>query len=227
MSLFFLLPPSEWKNEWWDRGWQFLSVSDLPLSLAQNATEKDLKCSGKRYEEGITLNKSLLTSPVLPAIDRYSWVMYWALDFVGMSNLTQSYFNNHFFIVSALYGLLKPQDLIANYKLPVGTKWLKMRRWDKITDQLIDYVGEGSYVVDALSWPYRALFKKKRLEEAWVKYVCLDFYKKDWSEVKKFTHWVKKIKWQFLKECCEKWYSTLDGIWQVDKKWHVSLIFDV
>jgi hypothetical protein len=32
---------------------------EKPIHIAENATEKDLKCKDKRYVEGIELNKNL------------------------------------------------------------------------------------------------------------------------------------------------------------------------
>ena len=58
MKILFLLPPSEGKNHGWDISEEKLSLSfTKPYDIAVNATEKDLKCIGKRYEEGIRLNK--------------------------------------------------------------------------------------------------------------------------------------------------------------------------
>ena len=63
----YLLPPSEGKNAggieaMTSRRFEF----SLPLDIAQHATEKDLKCSGKRYEEGMSLNKHLINAVKTP-----------------------------------------------------------------------------------------------------------------------------------------------------------------
>jgi hypothetical protein len=51
----------------------------IPTALAKKATTKDLKCSGKRYEEALQLNTQLMNSPVMAAMERYTGVLYTAL----------------------------------------------------------------------------------------------------------------------------------------------------
>jgi cytoplasmic iron level regulating protein YaaA (DUF328/UPF0246 family) len=86
MKILFLLPPSEGKTVSGIVGDEALSFSfDKPHEIASNVTEKDLKCTGNRYEEGVSLNKQLVSMSQLevkPAIERYSGVMYNAIDHV-------------------------------------------------------------------------------------------------------------------------------------------------
>lgn len=57
MKVLFLLPPSEGKNPGGEDAKEKLSFSfDKPIDIATSATEKDLKCKGLRYEEGMNLN---------------------------------------------------------------------------------------------------------------------------------------------------------------------------
>lgn len=197
--IYFLLPPSEWKNPWWVlQDTQRSFVFDLPFDIATSATEKDLKCSGKRYEEGMMFNKNIKKGAVLPAIERYSGVMFKAIDYVGMSDQGQQYFDNHFLILSGMYGLLAPQDLIGNYKLPITT-WLKNRRWSKITDTLIWKLKKWDTVVDLLSGSYQKMIDRKKIEEAEIEYKIVDFLKSDGT---KHTHGVKKVKGEWVKERC-------------------------
>jgi cytoplasmic iron level regulating protein YaaA (DUF328/UPF0246 family) len=56
-----------------------------PVELATTASEKDLKCTGQRYAQGMALNRAIHDAPTLPAIQRYDGVMYRAIDYVGMS----------------------------------------------------------------------------------------------------------------------------------------------
>jgi len=119
MKLIYLLPPSEGKNPWWEIWTESLSCDfKKPLEIAANATEKDLKCKWIRYEEGIELNKKmqLALSPsggkldrgMMAAISRYSWVMYNAINYSGMSQTWKKYFEENFKILSGMYGLVNP-----------------------------------------------------------------------------------------------------------------------
>ncbi len=199
----FLLPPSEWKKEWWIvadslREFRF----PLPVDIASLATQKDLKCVGKRYQEWISLNSNINYSLLLPAIQRYSGVMFKSIAYDSMSHASQEFFDNHTLILSGMYWLVKPKELIWNYKLPIDTKWLRQRWWDILTDSLIQkYEWETVVFIDLLSWAYQKLLNEKKLRAAWFKYLTISFYKKEGN---KYTHWVKKVKGERLRQICDQ-----------------------
>ena len=56
------------------------------------------------------------------AIFAFKGDVYQGLDAGNLSNSTINYSQNHLRILSGLYGLLKPLDLIAPYRLEMGTK---------------------------------------------------------------------------------------------------------
>ncbi len=56
------------------------------------------------------------------AIFAFKGDVYQGLDASNLSNSTINYSQNHLRILSGLYGLLKPLDLIAPYRLEMGTK---------------------------------------------------------------------------------------------------------
>ena len=204
--MLFLIPPSEWKESGWEtintpvRSFSF----SLPLAIAANATPKDLKCKDKRYEEGIALNKTVEQWPYLPAIQRYTGVMFKALDYHVMAKDWQDYANQHILIVSGMYGLLQLQDTIANYKLPVTSKWLYKFWWDKLTQALITFAKEKnhSHIIDLLPWAHKKLFNFDLAREQGLQVTTVNFYHK-WTN-KKLTHGVKKVKGEWIKEHCEE-----------------------
>ena len=207
----FLIPPSEWKNPWWTYKEEktFFKIIK-PCQIAINATEKDLKCTWKRLEEANKLNKSLCKNTqkeYLEAIKRYSWIMYKYIDYENMKN--KDFFDNHFYIISWMYWVLKPKDIIWNYKLPIETKWLYDFFWDIIPSKIIslkpDYIVNLlpiSYAKTIWEWTNCSKHKKKKqaILNAWIKIINVNFYKKDW---KKISHWVKKVKWEWIKNICE------------------------
>ena len=58
----------------------------------------------------------------MPAIQRYTGVMYKALAYHNFEEKQKKIFDSAVLIVSGMYGLMRPRDQIANYKLPIGTK---------------------------------------------------------------------------------------------------------
>lgn len=84
--LIFLLPPSEGKHPDGRLSEEILSFPhQKPLEIAVGATEKDLKCSGHRYEATKFLNTHITKSTTLPAIERYDGVMFRALSYMHLS----------------------------------------------------------------------------------------------------------------------------------------------
>jgi len=233
--LLFLLPPSEGKNTGWIDTISTRTFDlDLPLDIAAHATHRDLKCKGKRYQEGVELNRRLAAamqtptpegtpspwqgttsdwlSPwvlVMPAIQRYSGVMYKAIGYSDKDAQVQQFFDTHVLILSGMYWLLTPQDTIANYKLPIGAKWLRQWRGTTITDALISYCADQDQIitiVDLLSGAYSKMIQQNTLRDAGIRYITVDFVKTDGS---KYTHWVKKVKGEMLLEWCIAWVENV------------------
>lgn len=218
-KIVYLIPPSEGKKSENKYNEESLHYNfNKPFSIAKNVTEKDLKCSWKRYEEWLELNKQLCCPPPSPlscregewlfiqAIDRYSWVMFNAIDYKNMSDSWKQYFEEHFLILSWMYGIVKPLDTIWNYKLPIETKWLLDFWWTKIIEELNKMWVDK--VVNLLPDSYAKLIYWKNKTQAKIfaelrNFEIEDkiFYKEDW---KKMAHWVKKVKGEWIKELCER-----------------------
>ncbi len=211
MKIIYLLPPSEGKNTWGNNTEESPKYNfEKPLGIAKNATEKDLKCKEKRYEEGIALNTDIETSPKLSSIERYSWVMYNTIDYSWMSSEWKQYFTENFLILSGMYGILRPDDMIGNYKLPIETKWLYQFWGTQITDTLNAL--DVDVIVDFLPGSYGKMIQWKDIH---AKIVRVNFLHTKNGELKKMTHGVKKVKGEYIKELCGKggiviWYTDND-----------------
>lgn len=219
MKILFLLPPSEGKNSEWSLGIEKLSYNfQKPSEIAVNVTEKDLKCTGNRYEEWINLNKTLC-SPLLekkgnqelqnisPAVNRYTWVMFNAIDYAGMSDDGQKFFENNFCIFSWMYGAVSPKDSIGNYKLPIETKWLAKFWQEKITQMLNN--SEIDYIVNLLPLSYQKMINMKTLSP---QLININFLTEKNGKIVKISHWVKKIKGEWIKNICETLWKSRGSI---------------
>lgn len=229
MKILFLLPPSEGKNIENKYSKEQLSFKlEKPLEIAENVTEKDLKCSWTRFLEWLNLNKNIEKSETIESINRYSGVMYNAIWYNQMTRKWKVFFENNFSIFSGMYGILKPLDKIGNYKLPTWKADLYKFWWDKIPDILIKE--KPDFIVNLLSGDYAKLIglwtncwrHKKKLEKiisSWIKIININFLKPDW---KKISHWVKKIKWEWIKNICEKNIVDYNNFWwEVIKNWNI------
>jgi cytoplasmic iron level regulating protein YaaA (DUF328/UPF0246 family) len=127
-----LLPPSETKRE---DGTEGTTLDEKALSfpslrpqrraviaatarLSRNlrAAATALKLGPKQAEE-LRRNRVIRSSPVLPAIDRYTGVLYDALDSGSLDPASRSFAAEHLAIGSALFGLVGALDEIPSYRL--------------------------------------------------------------------------------------------------------------
>jgi len=192
MKIIYLLPPSEGKNTWWNIWVEKLSFPfEKPVEIAINATQKDLKCTWVRYEQGIELNKKLFFAQ-LPHPNPLLWE--------------------------------EREQAAWNYKLPIETKWLYKFWWNSIT-QALDNI-KSDYIVDMLPGAYAKMIDWKTLKTPRVQVNFL--HQKD-GELKKITHGVKKVKWEYVKNLCEKWVSSLEKLeWEKvqisENEYHIQVI---
>jgi len=69
-------------------------------------------------EEAVRVNSEIYDAPLMSALDRYSpGVMYAAMDFANLPTGAQRRLLENGVILSGLFGLLRPDDLIPNYQL--------------------------------------------------------------------------------------------------------------
>ncbi len=209
MKLLFLIPPSEGKKHWWNLEKELVTFPyKKPLKIAKHATPKDLKCDWKRYQEWITLNKNIEKWPFMEAIERYDGILYKAINYKNITSLWKTFFEEHFLIVSWMYWLVAPHDSIWNYKLPVETKWLQ-KFWSKyLTKELHNFQCDA--LISLLPESYVKVFNTKKLGKPFIQVNFLTL--KDGKEIK-MAHGSKKVKWEFIRNICEKQLSDFNLFW--------------
>ena len=62
-------------------------------------------------------NQDIFHSRCAKAIHRYTGVVYEYLDWHTMDNTAKDYMNKNVYIFSGLFGMVRPDTLIPNYKL--------------------------------------------------------------------------------------------------------------
>lgn len=209
MKLLFLIPPSEGKLVWGDLSEETTSFSvEKPLKIAKNATKKDLKCDGKRYEEWILLNTHIEKWPFMKAIKRYNGEMFKAINYEKLSKGGKHFFEENFLILSGMYGLVTPCDTIGNYKLPIETKWL-IAYWKKTITKTLNSLPVDA-IINLLPKSY-----EKCLEKSEIVHPIVNVYfmtKKGEKEVK-MAHGSKKVKGELVRNICEKQLSDFNTFW--------------
>ncbi len=77
---------------------------------------------GARAEKEISKNQSLMTSPTMPALERYSGVLFDAIDYYNLSEEAIARAGERLFIQSALFGLLPAMEQIPDYRFSAGSR---------------------------------------------------------------------------------------------------------
>lgn len=91
--------------------------------LSQNIDEAAIKLkTGARSKELIKNNLVLKYSPTLPAIKRYTGVLFDAIEYETLATQEREWINKNVYIQSALFGLISAADLIPNYRISADSK---------------------------------------------------------------------------------------------------------
>lgn len=72
---------------------------------------------GPRQHAEIARNRTLTSSPTMPAIDRYTGVLFDAFDAASLSSAEREFAHEHLLVQSALLGPVAALDLIPAYRL--------------------------------------------------------------------------------------------------------------
>ena len=191
-----LLPPSEGKASGGDGSpLDFGSLSFGPLNptrlrmakalvqLSQRprSSKKLLGVKGPALEKAMDDNASLEMAPTLPGIERYTGVMYDAIDNQSLDGGARETFGSTVIIMSGLFGMVRPFDMIPAYKLKMGARLLRNKTcaavWKPLISKSLANVAQNGVIWDLLpnehaaAWdpstvPYKTRFTVKFVERA-------------------------------------------------------------
>ena len=156
-SPLILLPPSEGKAPGGDGPcWGSASMSidldgrrsqvagALGRAMRANAVERGrlLGVKGDALAAATTANRTVLESPTMAAIDRYSGVLYGALEASTLGAAARRRMDRSVVIFSGLWGLVCPTDPIPDYKLKMGASLPGLDKlstwWRPAIDEALD-----------------------------------------------------------------------------------------
>lgn len=172
--LTILLPPSETKRSGGDGPPVDLTALALPslqgergrvadaltaLSAVPDEAARVLKLS-PRQRGAIADNARLLAAPTLPAVDRYTGVLYDALGAADLPRAARTWLGRHVLIHSAPFGPVGALDGIPSYRLAAGASLPGLpplrRVWADAVSAALEQTG-ATFVLDLRSEAYAAL----------------------------------------------------------------------
>jgi cytoplasmic iron level regulating protein YaaA (DUF328/UPF0246 family) len=92
------------------------------LSGKPRVAQKLLGVKGVPLETARADNAGLMDTPTLPAIERYTGVMYDSIDYKSLDADARKCFGQNTIIMSGLFGIVRPYDMIPAYKLKMGAR---------------------------------------------------------------------------------------------------------
>ncbi|MFI6867032.1 peroxide stress protein YaaA [Nocardia sp. NPDC050406] len=170
-----LLPPSETKSD----GGSGAPLDLDALALPQLTKVRDALCTeltllaadpeasraalglGKGADAEIARNAALRSSPTRPALDRYTGVLYDALDAASFTKAQRAKAQARVGIGSALFGVVRAGDPIPAYRLSGGSKLpgqpTLQSLWKQVLPKALQEEADGDLVVDLRSGTYQQL----------------------------------------------------------------------
>jgi cytoplasmic iron level regulating protein YaaA (DUF328/UPF0246 family) len=166
-----LLPPSETKSEGGSGAFALGRLSFKPLtpqrrtvvdalialSLDPAEAARVLKLGPKSAAE-VDRNRRLRRAPVLPAIERYTGVVYEGIGAATLDGAARAWVDEHVLIASALLGVVAARDPVPAYRLSASTALPGIplgRHWSAAVAAVLGR--KGDWVLDARSGGYVAL----------------------------------------------------------------------
>jgi len=209
-----LLPPSETKRDGGDFAPGDLTTLSFPSQLrarrevtkalaalgrSRDECARVLKLSPKQLDE-VVRNRNVLKSPTMPAIDRYTGVLFDALDALSLPKSARNFLRDHVVIGSAAFGLVRAMDLIPAYRLSFdsrlpGLKAGSLKHTWATTGSAV-LAAESDFILDARSEGYASLAPLPAGSNSTYLRVVT---RSDGGEVRALNHFNKKGKGEFLR----------------------------
>lgn len=196
-----------------------LVIKALETAMARNQAERSklLGVKGAALQAATMANSSVLESPTLPAIERYSGVLYEALDLPSLSGVARRRMQRSIIIFSGLWGLVTPTDQIPDYKLKMGASLPSLGKlstwWREPISTQLDSLAQGRQVWNLLPLEHNAAWTQpQQLSQRTVKF----FERRQDGSLVAVSHWNKYLKGALVRHLLEYPESTPETLehWQ-------------
>ncbi len=216
-----LLPPSEGKKDGGSRG--KMSFRDKDLERARNELYDIVKRFLEESEDseigkllGLKADKihhyketmlELHKAPVMKAIQRFDGVMFKSIGYEYLDESIKKRFDDSMMIIDGLFGIIRPDDMIPDYKLKMGSKLGNIsvsRFWKENLKNALKEALRGKITIDLLPEEHRKAVEIP--EESRI--IRVRFCKLEDGRLKNVGHDSKKLKGDLFREICS--YEDLD-----------------
>lgn len=203
---------------------KFISQSEIVMEKLKSLNTKDLEklmhISKDLAEMNIERNAVWKTKPTakksVQAALAFKGEVYRGLDAETLSESAQIYLNNHLFILSGLYGILKPSDKVMLYRLEMGSK-LDVQGsknlygfWkETLTDFVNSKLKKNEILLNLASNEYAKVLDDKKLKSPKIDVEFLDFKN---GQLKPIMVFFKQARGMMARYCAENEVTDLDEV---------------
>lgn len=188
--------------------------------------EKLFGVKGDTLQEAVDVTGEIYRSPLMAAIDRYNpGVMYAAMQFPELPTGAQRRLLENGVIFSGLFGLLRPDDLIPNYRLKMDAKVTDIGRasayWKPILSEKLNELLKGQLVWNLLPGAHATAWDD---EETYARMFTVKFYREENGELKAVSHGVKELRGSLVHHIVIELPETLEdlGEWEAPGGYEVD-----
>ncbi|WP_282629439.1 peroxide stress protein YaaA [Empedobacter sedimenti] len=224
-----LLSPAKMMNLETDVKWkattpQFLEQSEEIMNVMKemNATdlEKLMKISKDIADMNVERNQVWNIKPTakkaIPAALAFKGEVYRGLDASTLNDEAINYLNKNAFLLSGLYGILRPSDKVMLYRLEMGSK-LDVNGsknlygfWkETLTPFVNSKLKKGEFILNLASNEYAKVLDRKSLK---VQVYDVEFQDYKNGELKKIMMYFKHARGAMARYCAENNVTTLDEV---------------
>ena len=161
------------------------------------ALERLFGVKGDTLKQAVQANLDVYRSPLMAAVDRYGpGVMYASMDFAGLPTGSQRRLLENGVIFSGLFGLLRPDDLIPDYRLRMDAKVEGLGKaaayWREPLSEALNALVDGHAVWNLLPGVHETAWDDA---ETYGRMIRVKFYKEDEAgERSAVSHGVKELR---------------------------------
>lgn len=192
----------------------------------ESALEKVFGVKGDALAETIQANLDVYSSPLMAAVDRYSpGVMYASMDFAGLPTGSQRRLLENGIIFSGLFGLLRPDDLIPNYRLKmdasVGGLGKVSAYWKRPLSDTLNTLLQGQAVWNLLPSSHEAAWDDAG---TYGRMIRVKFFKEEDGERKAVSHGVKELRGALVAYIVNETADSVDAldVWEAPDGYEVD-----
>ena len=224
-----LLSPAKMMNLETDAKWkattpQFLEQSQKIMNVMKEMSATDLEklmkiskdIADMNVERNQVWNVKPTAKKAIPAALAFKGEVYRGLDASTMDDDAISYFTKNAFLLSGLYGILRPSDKVMLYRLEMGSK-LDVNGsknlygfWkDTLTPFVNSKLKKGEFILNLASNEYAKVLDRKSLK---VPIYDVEFQDYKNGELKKIMMYFKHARGAMARYCAENNVTTLDEV---------------